>query len=195
MLLMRRLRIWYTPLYLVVGIGVWLATLESGVHATIAGVAVGHITPARSLRPRAVELQVGEGTSWSKLRDAVFEAKESLPVAERLQHRARITHRPAERPRRAARRRALGHILGAGALAGVGFTVSLFVTGLAFDDATLIDDAKLGVLCGVGDCRRGRRHAARTAACHRSGDAPAARAVGSSVIIRPSQPSSGSSNA
>ena len=115
-------------------------------HATIAGVAIGHITPARSLRPRAVELQVGEGTSWSKLRDAVFEAKESLPVAERLQHRARITHRRAERPRRAARRRALGHILGAGALAGVGFTVSLFVTGLAFDDATLIDDAKLGVL-------------------------------------------------
>lgn len=38
------------------------------------------------------------------------------------------------------------HLLGAGALAGIGFTVSLFVTNLAFDDAALLQEARLGVL-------------------------------------------------
>jgi NhaA family Na+:H+ antiporter len=40
------------------------------------------------------------------------------------------------------------HIAGGAALSGIGFTVSLFITGLAFDSAQLIDEAKLGVLVG-----------------------------------------------
>jgi NhaA family Na+:H+ antiporter len=38
------------------------------------------------------------------------------------------------------------HITGAGLIGGVGFTVSLFITGLAFSDKTLIEEAKVGVL-------------------------------------------------
>ena len=38
------------------------------------------------------------------------------------------------------------HVAGAGALAGIGFTVSLFITGLAFDPGPLSDAARLGVL-------------------------------------------------
>jgi NhaA family Na+:H+ antiporter len=38
------------------------------------------------------------------------------------------------------------HIYGAGLLAGIGFTMSLFITDLAFSDASLIEDAKLGIL-------------------------------------------------
>ena len=38
------------------------------------------------------------------------------------------------------------HILGAASLAGVGFTMSIFVTELAFDDASAIGEAKIGVL-------------------------------------------------
>jgi Na+/H+ antiporter NhaA len=40
------------------------------------------------------------------------------------------------------------HILGAAALAGIGFTVSLFITGLAFDQSSLEADSKLGVMVG-----------------------------------------------
>jgi NhaA family Na+:H+ antiporter len=39
-----------------------------------------------------------------------------------------------------------GHMAGIAALAGIGFTVSIFISGLAFDDDGLDDQAKLGVL-------------------------------------------------
>ncbi len=38
------------------------------------------------------------------------------------------------------------HIVGIGLVAGIGFTVSLFITGLAFDDAALVNEAKVGIL-------------------------------------------------
>lgn len=47
------------------------------------------------------------------------------------------------------------HVFGAGLLAGIGFTMSLFIAGLAFPDAAMLDTAKTGilmasVLAGVG---------------------------------------------
>ena len=46
------------------------------------------------------------------------------------------------------------HLFGAAMLASVGFTMSLFITGLAFDDDVLILQAKLGILLAslVGGC-------------------------------------------
>lgn len=38
------------------------------------------------------------------------------------------------------------HVVGLAAIAGIGFTVSLFITNLAFDDPTVVDEAKLGIV-------------------------------------------------
>jgi hypothetical protein len=40
----------------------------------------------------------------------------------------------------------LGHVSGGAALSGIGFTVALLITGLAFDDTELQDEATVGVL-------------------------------------------------
>ncbi|MCW2601991.1 MAG: Na+/H+ antiporter NhaA, partial [Pseudonocardiales bacterium] len=40
------------------------------------------------------------------------------------------------------------HLIGGATLAGMGFTISLFITDLAFDDASLRNDAKIGILAG-----------------------------------------------
>jgi NhaA family Na+:H+ antiporter len=37
-------------------------------------------------------------------------------------------------------------VVGISAMAGIGFTVSLFITGLAFDAPVLQDEAKIGIL-------------------------------------------------
>ena len=57
-LVLQRLRVRWTFVYVLVGTGLWLATFESGVHATIAGVALGLATPAVAFqRPRAVSIE------------------------------------------------------------------------------------------------------------------------------------------
>jgi NhaA family Na+:H+ antiporter len=38
------------------------------------------------------------------------------------------------------------HLWGLGILAGIGFTVSLFITGLAFDSGEYAEQAKIGIL-------------------------------------------------
>ncbi len=50
MVLLNRLHVRYVPAYFVVGFAVWFATFESGVHATIAGVAIGLITPVHAFQ-------------------------------------------------------------------------------------------------------------------------------------------------
>ena len=42
----------------------------------------------------------------------------------------------------------MSHLLGIGLLAGIGFTMSIFITLLAFDNASLIDSSKIAVIIG-----------------------------------------------
>jgi NhaA family Na+:H+ antiporter len=52
---LRQIEVRAATVYVVVGVGVWLSIHESGVHPTIAGVALGLLTPATPFqRPRAV---------------------------------------------------------------------------------------------------------------------------------------------
>ena len=201
---MRRLKVWYGPVYLVAGVLIWWFTLQSGVHATIAGVALGLVTPARPLLPApqaeeiADRLAAEPDLSVEDVREVSFALRESVSVAERVGEDLHpwssyliipifalanagiplswdaigdaagsavtlgvvaglVIGKPLGIVAAAyiAVRTGLGrlpdgvtwpHIGGIGALAGIGFTVSLFITGLAFDSPTLRDQAALGVL-------------------------------------------------
>ena len=202
--ILRGLRVWYVPVYAVVGAAVWLATFESGIHATIAGVALGLLCPAKPLLPEteataiADELSDDPEVSVSEVRAVTFRLRESVPVAERLQDllhpwtgyvvvpifalaNAGVDLSPhlvgdaATSPvtvgviaglvvgkfvgitgtvYAATRLRlirlpdgvTMHQVAGMALLAGIGFTVSLFIAGLAYTDATLDAQAKIGIL-------------------------------------------------
>jgi NhaA family Na+:H+ antiporter len=172
--MMRRSGVASIAAYVPVGLLVWLATLESGVHATVAGVALGLATPARPVRGRPVleQLEHRLHPVSSYLVVPLFAlANAGLPLgAEALGAAATspvswgvalglvagkligITAASL-----AAVRLGIGplpeglgprHVLGLAALAGIGFTVSLFITELAFPSGGLIDLAKTGILAG-----------------------------------------------
>jgi NhaA family Na+:H+ antiporter len=200
---LRAVRVWYLPVYVVVGVAVWFATLESGVHATIAGVALGLLTPARALLPDTQAAAIADRLSddhdvtVDEIRDVSFRLRESASVAERLQDLLHpwtsyvviplfalanagidlsggIVGDAARSPVTAGvvvglvvgkfvgiggaaflavRLRwsvlpddvTARQVAGVAALGGIGFTVSLFISGLAFE-GPLADDAKIGVL-------------------------------------------------
>jgi len=90
--LMNRARVLALVPYLVLGVALWLATYASGVHATIAGVILGLLTPARSSLPASVARE------WAAdLRD-----EPTLQELEDMRRLARHAASPAER---------IGHIL------------------------------------------------------------------------------------
>lgn len=202
--MMRRARVWSTPVYAVVGAAVWLCTLQSGVHATIAGVALGLLTPARPLMSEleadriADHLSTDPDVTAAEVRAIGFAIRESIAPTERLAHllhpwtsyvvvplfalanagvvlsgdalaqavRSPVTAGVAVgliagkvvgisafiwlAVRLGAARLPVGvdarMLVGMAMLAGIGFTVSIFITGLAYDDTALQDQAKLGIL-------------------------------------------------
>ena len=54
---MHRVEVVYAPLLVIVGLALWFVVFESGVHATIAGVVMGLLTPAR---PTQTEIEAEE---------------------------------------------------------------------------------------------------------------------------------------
>ena len=88
---MRRARVWYPPAYVAVGIAVWACTLESGIHATIAGVALGLLTPTRPLLAEpdadrlASRLSADTAVTAHEVRELGFDLRESVSVGERLE--------------------------------------------------------------------------------------------------------------
>ncbi|HET9443995.1 MAG TPA: Na+/H+ antiporter NhaA [Acidimicrobiales bacterium] len=199
---LRRLRVYWLPAYVGLGVVCWFATYHSGIHATIAGVAFGLLTPARPLAPAEVArrwtLDMGDEPSAAELRQLRLIANETVSPAERLENllapvtsfvivpifalaNAGIEISAGALEGAAAARVALGvgvglvlgklvgvfaaswlavrsglaalprdaswrDMAGVAGLAGIGFTVSIFITGLAFDDPALEEAAKLAVL-------------------------------------------------
>jgi Na+:H+ antiporter, NhaA family len=162
------------PAAYILAVAAWYCTYRSGIHPTMAGVALGLLTPAVTVNGRDV-LGVLEHRlhPWSSylvlpvfalanagvaldahaLRSAA-ESRVAWAVAIGLVGgkllgiagaTAAAVRTRAGRPPPGVKGR---HIIGAGALGGIGFTVSLFITGLAFDSEALQADAKVGILAG-----------------------------------------------
>jgi NhaA family Na+:H+ antiporter len=160
--------------YVAFGVVVWVATLESGIHATIAGVALGLLTPAQPVGGRDVlgllehrlhpVSAFGIVPLFALANAGVAVSAEALraPGAARLAGAVVLGLLVGKTLGIAgttllARRLGLGvlpsgvttrYVWGLAALAGIGFTVSLFLADLAYDTATRTDTAKLGILTG-----------------------------------------------
>ncbi|MEQ8834226.1 MAG: Na+/H+ antiporter NhaA [Miltoncostaeaceae bacterium] len=88
---LNRVGVRYLGIYLIVGAVVWFATFESGVHATIAGVVLGLMTPARPFQPpdavRSAAAQAATGDEaearWGRL---AWLAREAQPPLDRIEH-------------------------------------------------------------------------------------------------------------
>ncbi len=90
-ILLKKIKIWYMPVYVVLGIFLWYAIFESGVHATIAGVIMGLLAPARPLLEDEEEVELLKIQNIDEVRTRslsrlAFQIKETVPVTERLQN-------------------------------------------------------------------------------------------------------------
>ncbi|HEX2119503.1 MAG TPA: Na+/H+ antiporter NhaA [Acidimicrobiales bacterium] len=81
--------VWLAP-YVVLGAALWLVTYASGVHATISGVVLGLLTPARSYVPAAVAREwaqdLKDEPTPHELETMTKLARHSVSPAERLAH-------------------------------------------------------------------------------------------------------------
>jgi Na+:H+ antiporter, NhaA family len=198
--LAHRVEVTSPAVFLGLGLLLWLMVYESGVHATIAGVVMGLLTPAHA---RQTELEADEvvdvlanreDVHASDVRQAAWAIRGSVSACDRLIEALHpwtsylvvpifalanagieLSGAALTKPSAVftgvlvglvvgklvgvtafcwlAVRTGLGrlpagvrwgHVVGIATVAGIGFTVSLFVTGLAFDDLALQEDAKLG---------------------------------------------------
>ena len=169
---MRRLHVTMSIAYVIPAAGLWLLLHESGVHATIAGVALGLLTPARPVAGRAVldDLQnrlhpisalvvvplfalanAGVTLRADALRDAAGSTI-AWGVVLGLVAGKTVGITGASLLARHLRVGALPagvgtrHLIGGAALAGIGFTVALFVADLTFAGTSRLAAAKIAIL-------------------------------------------------
>lgn len=90
---LRRVRVWSRWVYVSLGVVIWAALLASGVHATLAGVALGLLTPAvplvreRVARAYAQEALADRRLDPEEISRLRFLLSESVPMVEWLQAR------------------------------------------------------------------------------------------------------------
>lgn len=174
MFMLNRLKVMRLWPYMVFALVLWLGVLESGVHATIAGVLAALCIPLRTpgsekspslllekklhgvvafvILPVFAFANAGvsfAGLSWHSLSDPVtlgiiaglFVGKQAgIFFVLLVMIRLRLSPRPAEAT--------WLQMYGMSLLCGIGFTMSLFIGALAYQDALLQTEVRLGVMVG-----------------------------------------------
>ena len=91
LIVLRWAGVWRLRLYALVGVALWIAVYESGVHATLAGVVIGLLVPATPVDPRQRERLrfYGRGLlEWAdaqRARLTVLAARATVPANDRMQ--------------------------------------------------------------------------------------------------------------
>jgi len=95
--LLNRIGVREIPIYVLVGVAIWVGFYKAGIHPTIAGVALGLMTPARAWIGNKTFLEV-MADFWDRIRDEHEHEHEHVPVnLEQLQFLARESHSPLHR--------------------------------------------------------------------------------------------------
>lgn len=147
-----------------VGAGVWLCTLKSGIHPTIAGVVLGLLTPSKAGLTDAAFLERFERASFALrtepvdevsrrhlLSNLAFAAREATSPLVRLESNlhpwAAFLIMPLFALANAGVPINSSALDGAASLCGVGFTMAIFIASLLVEGPMLVA-AKAGVLMG-----------------------------------------------
>ncbi|MBI3521833.1 MAG: Na+/H+ antiporter NhaA [Chloroflexi bacterium] len=190
----------------VVMLGAWAATYASGIHPTIAGVALGLLTPAaRAPNPSPAERLEHTLHPWTSYVVIPLFALANAGIKIEMDGLATVVSSPitlgivaglalgkllgVSAGAYVAVRAGLGalptgvrwaHVVGVAALAGIGFTVSLFIAGLSFADDELTRHAKVGIVAGsLASALLGTILLRRSFVPERRDAAPVRRRVGS----------------
>jgi NhaA family Na+:H+ antiporter len=172
----QRRGVWQIWVYAGLGSAVWLAVYDSGVHATVAGVAVGLITPVEfrgAPKPKVAERLERALHPWTSFAIVPIFALANAGI----EINAGVVERAARSPVAAgvalglvagktlgilaftwiaSRARSISlpegvgwlHLTGVAAVAGIGFTVALFISTLAFEQQALQEEARAGIAAG-----------------------------------------------
>ena len=175
LVVMNRLNVRRLAAYVLVGVYVWVCVLQSGVHATLAGSIVGLCVPlradgneAQSPAKRCIHglhpwvafaimpafAFANAGVSLSGLTWEIATAPVTLGVALGLFIGKQVGVMSAVALAHLTRLASLpegtrwSEAYGIAILTGIGFTMSLFIGGLAFQEADYVVEMRLGVICG-----------------------------------------------
>ena len=175
MLVLGRLRVMSLPVYLIIGVALWVFMYRSGVHATLAGVILAFCIPITAPKNRGesplhqlehilhkpvafIVLPIfafaNAGVALTGLSTEMLLQPLVLGTATALllgklvgvMAGSAAVILPKLAPMPSGAR--WSHMFGVSLLCGIGFTMSLFIGLLAYDDTALQDLVKIGVLAG-----------------------------------------------
>lgn len=155
----------FVILHIIVAFLLWYCMFNSGIHATLAGVIVAFIVPAKSLSklemklhtpvyfivlpifalantaiifPNNIPALLNTSLSWGIIAGLVFGKPLGIFIASFITIKTKLAQLPTKTN--------YMQLAGVGILCGVGFTMSIFISSLAFNEPINQDTAKIAVL-------------------------------------------------